>query len=288
MSDMFDVPQEFSDALKQGMAQETGVKLPFPAPLLWWGNGTAQNKALAKATPALYYGGWIVEEEHLNDAAQQYGEAPGYLVQTDFINRNGDSIPSYSARSIVFAPLSYRVAWVPKRENREFGQRYTSYQQGTAMHIQMLVLLASPTPDKLYKPWGPAVLSAKSFQAGNLLDAVKAWPKVIAPILNQAGSKAPASAFWMCAGTAGEFAQKMVGKNGAQSPITPIILVQPSKVDLDLLKKLFVGKETVAKMTDYIAQAAEWLDAWKHPQAAPAGVPEPEWNEPPVEDSIPF
>lgn len=287
---MFDIPQEFSDALNQGLKQEGGVQLPFTAPLMWWSNGSAQNKGLVKVSPALYFGGWMTQEEHMDDAAQENGGIPVAFAKTDFVNRKGDSIPAYSARAVVMVPLAYRVAWVPKRDNGGFGERFTAYHPGTSMHIQLLALLATATEDNQYRPWGPVILSAKSFQAGYLLDAIKEWPKVIGPALRQIGSKTPASAFWMGVGTFGtEFTQKMVGKNGSQSPITPLTLFTPANVDIDLLKKLFVGAETVAKMADYIAQAAEWLQAWKQPQSAQAGGPsEPEWPVDQPGDEIPF
>lgn len=285
--DMFGIPQEYSDALNEGLKGEGGVQLPFAAPLMWWGNGSAQNKALAKVAPAMYFGGWLVEEGHMEDAAQEYGGIPASFAQTEFVSRKGDSVPVYSSRAIVAAPMAYRVAWVPKRDNGGYGVRYTKYEPGTSMHVQMLALLATVS-EKAYIPWGPVVLSAKAYQAGYLLDAVKQWPKIIQPALRQAGSKTPASAFWMGIGTFGEFNQKMVGKT-EQSPITPITLFTPQNVDVELLKKLFVGKDTVAKMTDYIAQAAEWLQAWKTPVAAPAGGPaEPEWPEEVPADEIPF
>lgn len=284
---MFNIPEEFTDALNQGLKNENGIQLPFTAPLLWWGNGNAQSKALAKTCPALYFGGWLVEESHMDEAANGNGGLPAGFIQTEFVTRKGDSVPVYSARAIVMAPLAYRVAWVPKRDNGGFGVRYTSYQQGTSMHVQMLALLSTTTPEKTYRPWGPVILSAKAYQAGYLLDTVKIWQKLVLPVLKKIGSKTPASAFWMGIGTFGEFNQKMVGKV-EQSPITPIQLFQPPTVDINLLKKIFVGVDTVASMTDYIAQAAEWLQAWKTPQASPAPS-EPEWpvDELPGED-IPF
>lgn len=288
MTDMFGVPQEFADALNEGLKHEGGVQLPFTAPLMWWGNGSAQNKTLAKTCPALYFGGWLVEEAHMEEAAQENGGFPAGFIQTEFVSRKGDSVPVYSTRAIVMVPLAYRVAWVPKRDNGGFGVRYTSYQQGTSMHVQLLALLSTTTPEKTYRPWGPVILSAKAYQAGYLLDAVKGWQKLVQPVLKKIGSKTPSSAFWMGVGTFGEFNQKMVGKV-EQSPITPIQLFQPPTIDVELLKKIFVGVDTVASMTDYIAQAAEWLQAWKTPQTAPVMPPEPEWpvDEPPGED-IPF
>lgn len=283
----FEIPQEFSDALNQGLAQDGGIRLPFTAPLVWWVNGNAQNKALAKATPAMYYGGWMMEESHMDDAAVEFGGIPAGFVKTDFVNHKGDEIPTYSARAIVMAPMAYRVAWVNKGS---YGVRYQQYQPGTSMHVQMLALLGTTTANKTYTPWGPVVLSAKAFQAGNLTDATKAWANLINPVLRKAGSKTPPSAFWMGVGTFGEFAQKMVGKSGAQSPITPIALYQPpaEKVNVEFLKTIFTGKDTVAKMADYIAQAAEWLNAWKQP-ARDNGPVEPEWSEePPAGPDIPF
>jgi hypothetical protein len=94
----------------------------------------------------------------------------------------------------------------------------------------------------------------------------------------------------------------MVGKAGAQSPITPISAQIPSPVDKALLNKLYVGNTIKDMMISYRVEADEWLHAWDNlPNdasgatvaggAAPAGQyntgnlpPEPEQHP----DDIPF
>lgn len=271
----FDVPDEFADALNQGMKQENNA-LPFNAPLMWWENGNSQMRQVAQITPAVYYGGWVIETERFDDIQEERGGIPAGFVVTDKHNdEKNEDYQVYCGRMVVVAPMGYRVCWkMPKKLG---GTRHTKYVKGSRQHIQMLVMMANKTTSG-YVTWGPVILSAKGYQVNYLKDAVSEWAKQIDKMRRQYAPKTPPYAFWMGLGTYGEFNTKMVG-NGEQSPITPIRVYTPKPEDmnLDMFKKLFVGKDTVAQMADYIAQSREWLDAWKT-EPEPAGGAQAEYE----------
>lgn len=147
--------------------------------------------------------------------------------------------------------------------------------------------------------------SAPTFWWSNLMDSITAWQKHIEKARKQHAAKVPASGFWMMVGTFGDKAESiMVGKQGRQSPITPIRLHKPQEITLDLLKTIFVGKPALSGMADYLEQSRDWLGAWKareerqHANGNGGGkspsVPaanEPEFDDgyiPGVDDEIPF
>jgi hypothetical protein len=114
------------------------------------------------------------------------------------------------------------------------------------------------------KPWGPVVLTAKGYQARNLLDAFARWEKATSQLRWKLAPGIPAWCFYMTLGTFGKERQVLnVGKPGAQSPITPISAYLPATMDEEVLQNLFVGNEAVEMMANLQDQASEWLHAWK-------------------------
>jgi hypothetical protein len=133
------------------------------------------------------------------------------------------------------------------------------------------------------------VLTAKGYQARNLLDAFNLWNKATAPIRWKAAPGVPAWCFYLSLGTYGKERHVMnVGKPGAQSPITPITAYIPESFDEELISSLFVGEELAEKMAELQDQAADWLGAWKE-SALSEESQEADFmeDEPPMED-IPF
>lgn len=298
MTDFFDVPQE-ADALNQSLNLGGAVTLPFPAPTFWWSNGNSALNDLAQTMPPKYFGGWSANADDVDDAAEFYG--PVSFKRASIHTRDGKDVEVYMARALLVAPIAFRSSWVVTVNGAE--SRYTEYVEGGRRHIQLLTLLGKSNPDKTYSAWGPVVLSAKGYQANHLLDSITAWQKHIEKARKQHAAAVPASGFWMMVGTFGEKAESiMVGKQGRQSPITPIRLHKPQEISLDLLKTIFVGKPALSGMADYLEQSREWLGAWKareerqhangngHSPSVPAAN-EPEFDDgylPGIEDEIPF
>src|SRR3970282_807210 len=57
---------------------------------------------------------------------------------------------------------------------------HAQYQAGARQHVQALVFVGSREKGGMI-PWGPAVLSAKGYQAGNVVKAFKDWERHTAP-----------------------------------------------------------------------------------------------------------
>ena len=84
----FAVPQEVQEQLKDTMKDNSGVKLPFAAPTMWWMNGKAAFKNEASITDARRFGGWGVSKEEIDELGIQ--PAPSWVL-TDLTNAKCDS-----------------------------------------------------------------------------------------------------------------------------------------------------------------------------------------------------
>jgi hypothetical protein len=296
MTDFFDVNQNTADALNQGMAIGGTIELPFTAPFFYWMNGNQQMRAMQQQVPPLYYGGWAADGEMFETAIEENGDVAGVeMFAADMTSKNGKQYLAYTTRLLVLAPISYRSCWM--LGDGPATTRFSEYTKGARHHVQLLALLAKKTATA-YEPWGPVVLSAKGYQAQNLLSAAKDWDKELSKVRKEHAPKVPAWGFWMGVGTFGaEIKVEMVGQGSAKSPITPLRLGTFKEYNLDLLKKFFVGKAALDSMADYLAQSQEWLGAWKknnvpatngNGPAAPGPYSEPPMPEEPPDDQIPF
>jgi hypothetical protein len=282
----FEVDAETAAALNQGMNLRTNIELPFKAPVFWWRNGAANMRALANQAPALFFGGWETDQEVFDEATQEYG---AYNNETwaacDMTSKDGKDYTAYTVRGLVVAPISYRAAWFIKDRATGVTTRFTDWVAGARHQTQMLALLGHKNEEGMNIPWGPVVLSAKGYQAQYLLKAAKDWAKIIQKGRNQYAPQVPVWGFWMALGTWGnQPIIEMAGKAGAQSPITPIKLAAaPATIDVDFLKRLFVGRDGLTLMRYHLEEAKEWLDAWKQGTAT---VQNGNGIEPPVVDDV--
>jgi hypothetical protein len=253
-----------SKKLDQGMRFGDSAELPFPAVFIWALNGQASYKSQGGA---LYYGGWACKSNDLQIAADQQDLAlPLNWQQVTISSRDGGEFPAHTTRSIVIAPIGKRLSWLHE------GKRFAAYIEGGRRHLQVLVYLADfhiGDAGKEISPWGAAVLTAKGYQARNLLDAFTKWERATAQARRKVASGVPAWCFYMSIGTFGKDRHAVnVGKSGAQSPITPISAFIPDQITDEMIENLFVGNEIAAKMVDFQDQAAEWLKAWQEPSPA--------------------
>jgi len=290
----FDAPEETTNALNAGMQLGGGIELPFQAPYMWWMNGQANMRALATQAPALYFGGWSVDNDSWDAAVEEYNKLRGLpLTPADLTSRNGKEYKAYVTRHVFVAPISYRSAWVLTNEQTGTTTRHGHYVEGARQHVQLLALMFSKDSETQYSPWGPVVLSAKGYQAQKLMDAAKDWAKFLDKVRRQHAPKIPPFGFLMCLGTFGaDLKTETVGK-GAKSSITPLVMATPKVADLELLKKLYVGSGGLVLMADYLEQAKPWLEAWKGREQPAAGAPdaglqEPEFPPDPPAEEIPF
>lgn len=268
--------------LDMGMRGGDAVDLPFSVVYIWAMNG---QPSLKSQGGALYYGGWACKAEDLQTTAESQGlSIPKEWKQVSIASRDGDEFEAYTTRSLIIAPIGKRESWLLD------GKRFSEYTEGGRRHLQVLAYLAfahNENGARQMIPWGPVVLTAKGYQARNLLDAFSQWNRSTAQIRWKVAPGVPAWCFYLSLGTFGKERQAVsVGKPGAQSPITPISAFIPEKFTEELLASLYVGNEVAAKMSELYDQASDWLNSWR--SNAPAEIEEfQEGSLPPAED-IPF
>lgn len=291
--DPITLDQNLARQLDEGMASGGATELPFPVVYLWVLNGQAGYKSQGGAA---YFGGWACKLEDTNLIAETTGVGiPSDWKVTSLSGRDGSEFETYSTRSVIVAPIGKRLSWL----DADGKTRSPEYQEGWRRHLQVLAFLAEKSGENgksTYTPWGPVVLTAKGYQARNLLDAFSRWKRATASILHKVAPGVPAWCFYLALGTFGKERQVLnVGKQGAQSPITPATAYIPEKITDEQVRKLFVGAEVASRMGDYLSQAAEWLKAWSEPVVEAAGMqaaPEDDNflmpDQGAEEDSIPF
>lgn len=247
--------------LDQGMRSGEIVDLPFPVVYVWALNGQTSYRSTGGAP---YFGGWACKAEDLQSVADQQAlPVPSDWKQVTISSRDGGEFEAFTSRSVLVAPIGRRESWLSD------GRRSAAYIEGGRRHLQVLAYLAESqgsNGSKTFVPWGPVVLTAKGYQARNLLDSFARWEKATAQIRWKVAPGVPAWCFYLSLGTFGKDRQAMnVGKPGAQSPITPISVYIPEKFSEDVFASLFVGNEVAAVMADLQDQASQWLSAWKEP-----------------------
>lgn len=229
--------------------------LPIPAPLFYVTNGSGVPNDTA---PALQYGGWSVDAEAMDrvlDTTKR--QLPSGLSKSASFSREGKELNVYSTRSLMVAPVAIRSSWVDK----ESGFRSPKYFDNARRHVQMLVIIATKDKTGLHV-WGPAILSAKGYQAKNLLDSVDAWSKHLLPKLAEMNAVTRPALFWMPIGTFGDFHSEQVGTGRAKSAITPIKPFLP-KLDKETLVKAFGGEELASAIVETHRACGQWLEAWR-------------------------
>lgn len=250
---------EIAKKIEQGMKSGEASELPFPVVYIWALNGHGSYK---QQGGALYYGGWACKAEDMNTTAEQQELAiPQDWKLATISSRDGGEFEAYTTRSAIIAPIGKRISWLTD------GKRSATYVTGGRRHVQVLAYLAenrSENGNLNFVPWGPVVLTAKGYQAGNLLDAFTRWDRATTQVRWKVAPGVPAWCFYLSIGTFGKERQVTnVGKPGAQSPITPITAYIPDHLSEDLMTSLFVGNEVAEKMVGLQEQAEEWLNAWK-------------------------
>jgi hypothetical protein len=268
--------------LDSGMRAGEAVELPFPVIYIWALNGQSSYKSQGGA---LYYGGWACKVEDLQAITGQQGlPIPADLKQVTIASRDGGEFEAYTTRNVIVAPIGKRESWLYD------GKRFSAYVEGGRRHLQVLSYLAEAKGEngsKQFVPWGPVVLTAKGYQARNLLDAFARWDKATSQVRWKIAPGIPAWCFYLSMGTFGRERQALnVGKPGAQSPITPISVYIPDRLADDFVSNLFVGNQVAEQMSALQDQATDWLKAWK--EEVPQVVDEFHENGAPVEEEIPF
>lgn len=233
------------------------VELPFYAPYLWVLNGKANLKNPSDKINVPYYGGFAVSRDDFELAVTEYGN-PGNFTFYNMVNQEGKEYEVYASRAVAVAPIVIRERWVEGRG-----------------HTQVLAFAGMRGEDGHFAPWGPVVLTAKSYTAKFLRDSLKEWESFTAKARREYAPGYPANLFYCFVGTFGsERKQVMVGK-GSQSPITPLALYKGKEgmCTSDMLQANFVGLEVVNSMKVYKEQAKAWVEDWKKPAKTETDLP---------------
>lgn len=241
----FALPQEVTETVKDSMKDNSGIKLPFAAPIMWWMNGKTVLKNEAEIKDARRFGGWGVSKEDIDE--QGIEPAQSWKL-TDLTNAKGDSYQAYICRAAWVAPIARRFAWF---ENE--GKWRTS--------INILAYLFLRNAQGEFAEYGAVVLSAKSYTGKDL----EATFKKFAAMTNNLRDNTPPQFFLHGIGTFGDVPQfqDAKGKGGESSSITPPQLAIPQNgFTPELMEKYFVGQEVAAKMAQLAKDAQEWLDDW--------------------------
>lgn len=265
----FPVPQDVQDQLKDTMKDNSGVKLPFAAPTMWWMNGKAAFKNEAAITDARRFGGWGISKEEIDELGIK--PAPSWTL-TDLTNAKGDSYQAYICRTAWVAPIARRFAWF---ENE--GKWRTS--------LNVLCSLMLRNKEGEFLPYGPVVLSAKSF-TGSALDAT--FKKFTSQTAAFRDGAAP-QFFLHGIGTFGDapIFQDAKGKGGSSSTITPPQLFIPKDgFTAENIEKYFVPQQNILDMGKFAKDAKEWIDDWqKRGKKTEDAVSSAEVSEPEYEDN---
>lgn len=239
-----------------------GVELPFDAIYLWAQNGDAKMVSLKASAPALYFGGWATDAVKWQEL-----ELPMLDGMTQFLGQ-GKSEKTWDGlctRELSFAYIGRRMRWLSKGDGvQTYRVKYDEQHQ--RRHVQILGVL--------YAAKGPlcaCVLSAKGYQAGNLLNAIATWDKETRPARKELNaSQIPISAFVLTIGTRGDKREiEKVGKGTTQNEITPLRALLPDKLTADVVKKRFVGGAMIRENAERLVSARDWLNAWKEQENQP-------------------
>lgn len=281
----FEIEDDIKANLQDSMKSGEGVELPFPAMYFWALNG---NPALKQIGGTQYYGGWASKAEQIIEACERMDiEMPAALTASEISTKNNDAYEAYVIRSLIVAPVAFRSRWIAK----DGKMTSPEYAEGYRRHVQVLGLMGQYDKEaKAVLMIAPVVLTGKGYQAANLLATLKEFEKHIDGQRRRDAPQIPPHCFWRKVGTFGEKPNvKMVGPEKSQSPITPICVELPEKLDIEKLKLFYVGKDGASQMSYLLSEAREWLSAWKTTPAK-TQAPADEWahavTDAPVEEEF--
>lgn len=293
---MITLENGLSERLNEGMSVGSSIELPFFAPVFWVMNG---DPKLRQVGGVHFFGGFAVSAEDWQKACyDEWGLAnePPTITRTEISTTDGRELDIYASRHLIVAPICSRVTWYTQD-----GARYTEFVKGARQHAQVLAYLAVKNDQTgNIDPLNVVMLSAKGYQAKNMLDAFGAWERTTKQIRGKVAPGVPAWCFYLSIGTFGnDRKQIMVGKGSSQSAITPISAYIPKELTGEIIEKLFVGQDVAEAMATYLEGAQEWLHAYDQksgnngngtrPVEAP---PEPDFGDlepiPPAPEDLPF
>ena len=250
---MFDLPQDYNEAAKDSLrGTSTALPCPYPAPEMYWRNGDSTFATVNEIQDARRFGGWGVNKEAMSDLSVP----PDWILFEGLVGKaSGETYDAYMTRSVWAAPIVRRWRWNDYTNRGEV--QYLCYMA----HIE----------NKVAKPWGMVILSAKSLDT-KVLDGL--FAKFKSATAEARGNTAP-NFFYHPLGT---FGPKPVyetrGKGNKTSQVTPPQLYIPSAgFSPELMQTVFVGKDIAAEIVAAIKNPAliEWAAEWNNKKKAEEG-----------------
>ena len=259
MSDQtFNLDPMLLDQVNNASFSQRSGGLPFPTRYFYVINGDA--RMANGGVPAMFFGGFATDKAEWDGFTQQQNLSPlGGLTPGTIAGRDSNgTVDIYTTRSLYIAPVAARTGYLIDNGKR----RVARWQAGARKHVQMLVVLGNKDEAGNIVIYSPAVITAKGFQANNLMGAVDAWQKHTAAIRSTEAPGVPAWLFWLAIGTFG--AQCTVEMVGGQqkSPITPIKPYLPEPMTREILAKTYGGEKLARLIVELREKSQEWVSAW--------------------------
>jgi hypothetical protein len=254
MTDYFDFDPQAGEAVKGAMSTGDYIQLPFDAVLFRWVRGEA-NIQSDMGSGARHFGGWAASEDDLTGKAK---DIPEKFQLEYFTTPDGSkTYGCYTVRSLAIATMGRRFRWFTDPRNQG--------DKGRG-HLQILGMCAmSKVENKVitFTPWMPVILSAKGLTTKHMEDALKTWEHDTAIMRQTHANGIPAHFFYGYYGTFGKERKPLtVGRSGAQNYITPPTVFIPENLDVEYLRRAYVGRQMADQMAEMVGNSQEWLHAW--------------------------
>jgi hypothetical protein len=246
----FGIPAEFQEKLRNAMKDESGVKLPFAAPTMWWMNGKTALKNVKEINNANRFGGWGISKDEIDEVGTSWPDVPEHWQLHDLTNNEGNGYSAFLTRTAWVAPIARRYRWFDNKS-----------------HTNILCYLAIMTAERVLLPHGPVVLSAKSLTG---VDLDKCFKEFATKTTQLRGKTLPAY-FWHPIGTWEAepvfVERKSKGGSGSSSVTPPRLFAPKDGITIETLKKWFVGVEVAEEMAKLLDLAQDWVSDWKNRKA---------------------
>ena len=252
------------NTLKNSMADEGAIRLPFPVFTANIINGNPEKTELKAAGDARYFGGFKFSADKNDSEISPDNALPtGYNLVDVWSKEKGEAYRAYVGRWLYVAPIARRFGW--------FHNERKNYDSSA---VQILCYMGNKTDTGLVA-CGLVILSAGSY-AGQSLDATfKRFDNATRKQRNEMGG-IDSNYFWRKIGTMGADIQQVEKGKTEKSPITPVYVYGDDPQNKTALEKLtavytpsvlgktFVGEDLADKMDAIFPQCAAWLEDWKN------------------------
>lgn len=263
-------PEGFEDGFLGAIVEVEDRAFGPQFPTAQWVNGSAKNK---RQGGIAYTGGvFISADQGINKDKLAAAGFEAYSLVTN----DGTEVPGFAATELEISPIRYRRCWQVVTEGqlpRRFGwDEYDAAQEEGKPRGVAHILVAVKGLDE------PLLLSFRGMTARKVMGQGKERgiiptysQKVLGAAKKIAKSKHKDITYPLCAfrikicpevdGKNPKFTE--VGKGTTKNSVThPSWKDEPVEVDEALLKRLFVGAESLATYQDWHKSADEWVGAW--------------------------